>query len=72
VSLISKYERVSKDDIRNMLLSKLPEVLTPEQKENKVDNLLTKLTKLHHIVSVEGKTKAKKDRIWKLIKDTEK
>ncbi len=55
-----------------MLLSKLPEVLTPEQKENKVDNLLTKLTKLHHIVSVEGKTKAKKDRIWKLIKDTEK
>lgn len=66
---VTRYGEASKKDIRNLLLGKLPDILSESQKEWKVSNLITKLAKIRSIEAVSGKTNAKKDRIWKLIKN---
>ncbi|WP_302794693.1 ATP-binding protein [Cloacibacillus evryensis] len=45
VEYITQFGAASKQDIRKLLLSKLPDVLSEQQKEHKVKNLLTSLRK---------------------------
>lgn len=40
---IKKYRSASKSDIRELLWDKLPDVMTPKQKESKIHNLLSSL-----------------------------
>ena len=44
VALIRKHQPVSREDIDRLLLDKLPEVLTDEQKLSKIHNLLSSLS----------------------------
>jgi ATP-dependent DNA helicase RecG len=43
VALVQEHQPVSREDIDKLLLDKLPEVLTQEQKLNRVHNLLRQL-----------------------------
>jgi ATP-dependent DNA helicase RecG len=43
VALVREHQPVSREDIDKLLLDKLPEVLTQEQKLNRVHNLLRQL-----------------------------
>ncbi len=45
VEYITQFGAASKQDVRKLLLSKLPDVLSDQQKEHKVKNLLTSLRK---------------------------
>lgn len=45
VTLVRKHQPVSRQDIDEMLLSKLPEVLNEQQKKNKVRNLIQQLAR---------------------------
>lgn len=40
INFLEKFEKASKDDIRNLLMDKLPDAMGVEQKENKIRNLL--------------------------------
>ena len=44
VALIRKHQPVSREDIDRLLLDKLPEVLTDEQKRSKIHNLISSLS----------------------------
>jgi ATP-dependent DNA helicase RecG len=44
VDLVHEHQPVSREDIDKLLLSKLPEVLSADQKSSKVHNLLTSLS----------------------------
>ncbi len=59
---LKQYHEASKDKLRKMLANKWPEVLTEEQKENKLHNLLTALKRDGRIVRVGGKSDAR----WRL------
>ncbi|MBQ2622507.1 MAG: putative DNA binding domain-containing protein [Bacilli bacterium] len=43
VEYLKQYHQATREDIRKLLLSKLPDVLSSEQKENKIKNLIQKL-----------------------------
>jgi ATP-dependent DNA helicase RecG len=43
VALVREHQPVSREDIDKLLLDKLPEVLTQEQKLNRIHNLLRQL-----------------------------
>ena len=43
IDYLKKYNQATKKEIRDLLLSKLPEVLSEEQKENKIRNLIQNL-----------------------------
>lgn len=45
VALVKEHQPVSRDDIDKLLLDKLPEILTREQKLNRIHNLLGQLAK---------------------------
>ena len=45
VALVREHQPVSREDIDRLLLDKLPEVLTPAQKLNRIHNLLRQLAK---------------------------
>lgn len=45
VQYLTKYKSASKRDIRDLLWTKLPDVLSDKQKEDKIHNLLTSLRK---------------------------
>ncbi len=51
VALVREHGPVSREDIDRLLLDKLPEVLTQEQKLNRVHNLLRQLVKAGDIVN---------------------
>jgi ATP-dependent DNA helicase RecG len=51
VALVRQHQPVSREDIDRLLLDKLPEVLTSEQKLNRVHNLLRQLAKTGQIVN---------------------
>jgi ATP-dependent DNA helicase RecG len=51
LGLIEKFGPVKRKDVDDLLLDKLPDVLTPKQKRQKVGNLLTKLRKSGVIVN---------------------
>lgn len=62
VELVRKHQPVTREKIDRMLLDKLPEVLSPEQKLNKIHNLITSLSGKHiRNDGVRGKPK------WVLI-----
>lgn len=44
VDLVRAHQPVSREEIDKLLMDKLPEVLTPEQKANRVHNLITSLS----------------------------
>ena len=44
VDLVREHQPVSREDINKLLLNKLPEVLSSEQKASRVHNLLTSLS----------------------------
>ena len=44
VDLVREHQPVSREDIDKLLLDKLPEVLTQEQKLSKIHNLLSSLS----------------------------
>ena len=43
IDFIKKFGKANKNDIRNLLLDKLSNILTQEQKENKIKNILSSL-----------------------------
>jgi ATP-dependent DNA helicase RecG len=45
VSLLKKFGPTSRKEIDKLLLEKLPDILTQEQKENKIRNLLQEMSK---------------------------
>lgn len=51
VALVREHQPVSREDIDRLLLDKLPEVLTDEQKLNRIHNLLRQLVKAGDIVN---------------------
>ena len=55
VALVREHQPVSREDIDKLLLDKLPEVLTQEQKLNRVHNLLRQLADAGHIQNVGGR-----------------
>ena len=64
LSYITKYKQASKADICNLVVDKLSTILSPEQKQNKVTNLLSSLR-------IDGKIECFKEEkiwIWKLKK----
>lgn len=64
LSYITKYKQASKADICNLIVDKLSPILSPEQKQNKVTNLLSSLR-------IDGKIECFKEEkiwIWKLKK----
>jgi ATP-dependent DNA helicase RecG len=61
---LAKFHEASREDFRKLILPKLPEVLTPRQKETKLQNLLTSLRKTNVISRSGGLTNAK----WSLHK----
>jgi len=44
VSLLKKFGPTSRKEIDKLLLEKLPDILTQEQKENKIRNLLQEMS----------------------------
>ena len=55
VALVCEHQPVSREDIDKLLLDKLPEVLTHEQKLNRVHNLLRQLAEAGQIRNVGGR-----------------
>lgn len=51
VALVREHQPVAREDIDRLLLDKLPEVLTPKQKLNRIHNLLRKLAETGLIVN---------------------
>lgn len=47
---LAQFKQASREDLRDLLLQKLPDVLSPEQKENKIKNLLAALKRDGKIV----------------------
>jgi ATP-dependent DNA helicase RecG len=45
INFIKKYKKASRTDIDNLLIDKLSDVLTPEQKRNKIRNLLYEMSR---------------------------
>ena len=55
VALVREHQPVSREDIDKLLLDKLPEVLSQEQKLNRVHNLLRQLAETGRIQNVGGR-----------------
>lgn len=55
VALVREHQPVSRQDIDTLLLVKLPEVLTEEQKVNRIHNLLRQLAEAGQIQNVGGR-----------------
>ena len=55
VALVCEHQPVSREDIDKLLLDKLPEILTHEQKLNRVHNLLRQLADSGRIRNVGGR-----------------
>jgi len=55
VALVREHQPVSREDIDKLLLDKLPEVLTHDQKLNRVHNLLRQLADTGRIQNVGGR-----------------
>jgi ATP-dependent DNA helicase RecG len=57
LQIIREHQPVSREDIDGLLLDKLPEVLSAEQKRAKVHNLLTSLARKHRAIVNTGSRK---------------
>ena len=63
LDLIKKFGSASRTDIDNLLIEKLPDVLTVEQKRNKIRNLLYAMAKKDKIIKNAGSNRKPK---WSL------
>ena len=59
VAALEQHERLSRPEINELLLSKLPEALSEQQKLNKINSLLTALRRTRRI-------KVGKNKLWEL------
>lgn len=66
IETINKFWRANRNDIEKILISKLPDILSEQQKKDKIKNLLQALKKSGKII-VDEKSK---DRAWILISST--
>lgn len=55
VAMVREHQPVSREDIDKLLLDKLPEVLTQEQKLNRIHNLLRQLADAGRIQNAGGR-----------------
>lgn len=55
VALVREHQPVSREDIDKLLLDKLPEVLSQEQKLNRIHNLLRQLAEAGRIHNAGGR-----------------
>ena len=55
VALVREHQPVSRRDIDTLLLVKLPEILTEDQKLNRIHNLLRQLADAGHIQNAGGR-----------------
>ena len=60
---LTQYGEVAPDDIESLLLDKLPDVLSEEQKKNKIRNLLQKMSRSGEIFNAGGRGRTAR---WKL------
>ena len=60
---IRNYGQVTKEEIDNLLLDKLPAILDKEQKKNKIKNLLYSLSKKEQVLENKG---TKRYPLWKI------
>lgn len=65
IQYLSQFDKASKDDIRKLLIDKLPDILSENQKENKVRNILYSMGKKNIIERDSLNTKTSK---WQLKK----
>jgi len=49
IKYLKEFKKARKTDISELLLSKLPSILTSDQKENRIKNLLQKMKKQKQI-----------------------
>lgn len=69
IEYLEKYTKAHKQEIKDLLWNKLPDILSEKQKEDKINNLLnSKLSREWILKSIQWKTNAKKDRLWILKK----
>ncbi|AFC23828.1 hypothetical protein, partial [Saprospira grandis] len=57
---MNKFQVASSADLKKLLLDKLPEILAPKQKENKIRNMLQKMKRNSLI-------KLNENREWQLV-----
>ena len=69
LALIREHEPVKRQDIDELLLPKLPEVLSKKQKRTKIHNLLTELSVKMHKIKNTGSRKLPQ---WVLLKNNKK
>ncbi len=60
VKALNEHGRLRRKDFDRLLIPKLPEILTENQKKNKIDYLLK-------VLREEGAIKASKDRYWEVV-----
>lgn len=63
IEYLKKFKKASRKDIDDLLLDQLPDVLSREQKRNKVRNLLHRMSKQKGIIYNEGSSKSP---VWRL------
>ncbi|MCF6289520.1 MAG: putative DNA binding domain-containing protein [Desulfobacterales bacterium] len=54
LSLLKEFGPTSRKEINRLLLEKLPDILTPQQKENKIRNLLQEMSKKDGSIKPQG------------------
>ena len=57
IDFIKEFGSASKQDINRLLFSKLPDILDEEQKKNKINNLLSEMSKKDKIIKNTGSDK---------------
>ncbi len=63
LSYLEKFNEANREDIDKLLLDKLPDVLTPQQKNNRIKNILQELKNERRIVAKGARKTAK----WVLL-----
>ena len=64
IEYLRKFGTGAKKDFDNLLMEKLSDVLTAEQKKNKIRNLLHHMAKIDHSITTAQKGRYAK---WKLV-----
>ncbi|MCJ7674985.1 MAG: hypothetical protein MUO33_07520 [Sedimentisphaerales bacterium] len=64
IAFIKENESATRAEINNLLSSKLPDILTGDQKMNKINNLLTELSTKLHLIKNTGSRKRPR---WVLV-----
>jgi ATP-dependent DNA helicase RecG len=65
LSFLKEYEKASRRDIDNLLINKLPDVLSEEQKKNRIKTLLAALKKKGDIYNAGNRRNSE----WRLVKE---